>query len=704
MSEALATVEARAAHLVPLLAPRSIALVGASPKQGSFGNGMVRALRECGFPGAVYPVNPNYEAIEDYRCYPSVSALPERVDHVVLGVANRLLEAALDDALAAQARSATIFASGHLDGDGEPKLLDRGRAKVRAAGIPLCGGNCSGYANTTADTYIALGTRGPMPKGDATLITQSGSVQLAMRLNNGRVAWNLLIGSGQEIATSAADYMAFALTRPETRAIGLFLETVRDGPAFLAALEVAAERGIPIVAVKVGRSEAAARLAVSHSGAIAGNDAAYEAAFDRYGVHRVDDLDEMTAVLQMVRSPRRAARGALVALHDSGGERELLLDHADRLRVPVTAISAATTARLRACLEPGLEPVNPLDAWGTGNDYQAIFGAGFAALMDDENAAVGLWVADVLDGFGIHEGYMDPLLRVAATTTKPVAVATCFSKGANTGLAERLMRHDVPLLEGIRPALLAARAMLDLRDAAARPRPRRGPAPAPAVVDRWRVRLAGGATLDEVEGLALLADFGAPVVPHRVVETVVAAEAAARDLGFPVVLKTAMPGIAHKTEAGGVRLNLADSAAVARSYEDVAGRLGPRVMVAPMVRGGVELALAMVHDPTFGPIVGVGAGGTLVELMSDVRWGLTPLDDAWARRLIDRLACRRLLDGYRGQPAADLDSLAAAVARFAVIAEVLGPWLAEMDVNPVIAGPEGAVAIDALVVPRRNPA
>jgi hypothetical protein len=224
------------------------------------------------------------------------------------------------------------------------------------------------------------------------------------------------------------------------------------------------------------------------------------------------------------------------------------------------------------------------------------------------------------------------------------------------------------------------------------------------VVNRWRDRLARGATLDEVEGLALLADFGVPVVPHRVVETLAAAEAAARDLGFPMVLKTAMPGIAHKTEAGGVHLNLTDRAALMRAYEHLAGGLGPRVMVAPMVRGGVELALAMVHDPTFGPIVGVGAGGTLVELLADVHWSLTPLDEAWARRLIDRLACRRLLDGFRGKPAADLDSLAAAVARFGLIAETLGHLLAEMDVNPVIAGPEGAVAIDALVVPHRNPA
>jgi acetate---CoA ligase (ADP-forming) len=225
------------------------------------------------------------------------------------------------------------------------------------------------------------------------------------------------------------------------------------------------------------------------------------------------------------------------------------------------------------------------------------------------------------------------------------------------------------------------------------------PSPAPeGMRDKWRARLEQGGALDEAESLSLFADYGLPVLPHRVVESAAAAESAARELGFPAVLKTAMPGILHKSDVAGVKLALTDGAEVRAAYEDVASRLGPRALIAPMAGSGLELAFGAKLDPQFGPVVMVGAGGVLIEFLADRACGLAPIDTAEARRLIDSLALRPLLDGKRGRPAADMTALAEAFARFSVLAADLGGLVAEIDVNPVLAGANGCVALDALVV------
>ena len=686
-------------RLAPLLTPRSIAVIGASARPDSYGNGMIRSCTGSGFSGRVYLVNPNYDAIEGRPCHPSIGALPEAVDHAVIGVANDRLEAILAEAIAAGARAATIFASCYLDESRRPPLAERLAGLAREAALPVCGGNSSGFYNLDGKVRIGMGGDGERTAGGVAMISQSGSVYGAMHAIGGRIDWNLLVSSGQEFTTTAADYLDFALDLGTTRAVGLFIETARQPERFVAALEKAAARDIPVVVVKVGRSEASARFAATHSGAVVGSDASYDAVFDRHGVLRVADLDEMVATLQLMSMPRRAGPGGLAAIHDSGGERELLVDHAVDIGVPFARLGEATEARLAARLEYGLAPENPLDAWGTGNDFAGIFHDCFAALMDDADTAAGLWVADIHRDYSYHEAYCDAAIAVARQTDKPLAVATCSSVTENRDAAVRLLAAGVPLIAGTRPSLTAVRRMFDYRDFRAR-RPAAPPdPPPPETVARWRARLGEGAALDEAEGLALLGDFGVPVAPARIVETADGAAAAAAALGFPVALKTAAPGVTHKSEVGGVRLGLCDGAAVRAAHGDLAGRLGPRCLVSPMAPTGVELALGVVIDAQFGPLVMVGAGGVLVEHYRDNACALAPCDGECARRLVDRLAIRPLLDGARGAPAADLASLCVAIARLSVLAGALGDRLAGLDANPVIAGADGCVAVDALVVP-----
>ncbi|MGE0718665.1 MAG: acetate--CoA ligase family protein [Alphaproteobacteria bacterium] len=684
--------------LTPLLAPRSIAFVGASARADTPGNDMMRMVRRGGFAGRVTAVNPNAREIEGYPCVPRLADLDGPPDLAVLAVRNDRLEAAMEEAAAAGARAAVIFASAHLPDDGDPPLAARLAAIARRAGMPVCGSNCMGFYNDLDGVWVCGFPSPRQPqKGAIALVAHSGSVFGALAHNDPRLGWALAVSPGQEIATTVADYIDYAVQRPEVKVVGLFVETARDPVALRRALETAAARGVPVVALKVGRTEAAAAAAMSHTGAVAGSDAAWAALFDATGVARVETIDELSATLMLLSTGRRAAPGGLVTIHDSGGEREMLIDLADRMAVPLAPLAPATKAEIARHLDPGLEPGNPLDAWGTGHGFVGQFEASFRALVADEGAAMGLFCADIRDGYYVSDGFATAARAVAADTSKPIALATNYTQVRHDGIARALAADGVPVLDGTTNALAAVRAALAHRDFLARPA---DPPPVVAVSDckRQMARLAAGGVLDEIESLGLLAAWGLPVARHAVADTAADAVGAAHAIGFPVALKTAMPGLLHKSDAGGVALGLADADAVAAAWADMAARLGPRVVVAAMAQRGVELALGMVRDPQFGPVVLVGAGGTLIELMSDRAAALAPFGPATARRLLDRLALRPLLDGHRGRPAVDMAALAAIVAHFSVLAAAVGDVVAEIDVNPLVCASR-IVAVDALVVP-----
>ena len=670
-------------RLDPLLAPRSLALVGASARLDTPGNDMVRMARIAGYDGRIYPINPNYDSIEGLRCYPSLDALPETVDHAVLSVANHRLEAALDDAIRHGAKAATIFASGVLVPDDDPPLARRIGEKARAADMALCGGNCMGFYNLTAGLRVAgFPSAADMKPGGIAFIAQSGSAFGALAHNDRRLKFNLVVSSGGEWATTAADYLDWALAQDSTRVIALFLESVRDPEGFVAGLAKAAERRIPVVVLKIGRTEAAAAMAISHTGAVAGNDAAYEAVFQRYGVIRVTTLDEMAATLLVLSHPKPLGSGTLAAMHDSGGEREMVADIASDIGVPYAEISEATRTTLAKNLDPGLDPVNPLDAWGTGADYQNQFEACMRALLDDPASAMGVLFVDVRDEYYLSAGYAAAMRRVAERCSKPLCIATNYSMVLHEKLALEMTEAGIPVLDGTREALLAVRHAFEFRDFRL----------APAVPVAAKPR-------SEKDALELLADYGIRTTVRQVVGSCDAAVRAADAMGYPVVLKTAEPHIAHKTEVGGVYLNLRDAVAVAAAYDNTAARLGPLVAIECMAPSGIEIAIGAINDPQFGPYVMVAAGGVLIELLADRAVALAPIDAATARRLIEGLKVHRLLAGWRGAPPADIDALAECMARVSLLAAEHRDNIAEIDVNPVIVHAEGCVAVDALIVP-----
>jgi acyl-CoA synthetase (NDP forming) len=567
--------------------------------------------------------------------------------------------------------------------------------------MAVCGGNGMGFFNLEQSLRVCGYPEPPdLPAGPVAVVTHSGSVFSALLHNDRGLRFNLVVSAGNELVTSAAAYLDHALELPTTRVVALFLETVREPAAFRAALAKAASRAIPVVVLKVGRGQAARAMVAAHSGALAGEDGAYQALFDAYGVAQVTTLDELADTCELL-SGRRAHPGGLAAIGDSGGERAHLLDLAEQLRVPFAEISEATRERLAAVLEPGLPPTNPLDAWGTGNDADEIFAACIQALLEDPATGALALNLDLTTEPTPETSYTGLAITAAASTDKPVAVLANLTSAADPSEAATLRAAGVPVLEGTATGLSALQHLLAYRDFLAGLEAAPGRVGAKRARDRWLERLGeAGRPLDEAEGLALLGDWGVPVVAAEVAGSLEEALAAAGRVGWPVVLKTAAPGVAHKSDVGGVVLGLEGPDQLAAAYADLAGRLGSRVLVAAMVGPGVELALGVVDDPQFGPLLMVAAGGVLVEVLRDRRFALPPVGHAQAIAMLDRLAVRPLLDGIRGAPRADLDAVADAIVCLSDFALDLGPSLAALDVNPLIAGPDGCVAVDALVIAR----
>ncbi|MGB3316762.1 MAG: acetate--CoA ligase family protein [Albidovulum sp.] len=671
------------ARLDPLLAPKSVALLGASTVPDSFGWAMLDMARAGGFAGPVHPVNPRYAGTER-GFFARLSDLPEPVEHVVLGVANERLEACLTEAAEHGAKAVTIFA----DGKG-PARPDRIRAIAREAGMQVCGPNSMGFHNLDIGLRISPF---PAPKtlvpGGIAAILQSGSIMGALAHNDRRLRFNMLVSPGSEYLTTAADYLDWALDQKTTRVVGLFLEAVRDPETFLAALDRAEMLGIPVAMLKVGRTDLSRKMAQSHTGALVGDHDVFEAAMRERGVHLTDTVDELAATLQLFAMGKPAAPGAIAALHDSGGERELLVDTAERLSLPLARFAPETVARIERHLEPGLHAENPLDAWASGKNAEVTFLEAARAMMDDPGVAVGLYVLDWRQDYYLHAMHARVLIEAAKGTEKPLVALSNYSLTVNHDLACQLADHGIALLDGTEEGLKAVRHLLSARD--------RRPVDRPVSHVRTLTAIGEG----EAAGLALLATAGIDTPDHGRAATIEGTVAEAARIGYPVALKTAAPGIAHKTEAQGVALNLRDEAALRAAYADMAARLGPEVIVAAMVTSGAEWSLGVINDRDFGPAVMIAPGGVMVELLPERAVLMAPFTADTARAAILTLRASRLLTGYRGQAPLALDALAGAAACLSQLAHDARHQIEEMDVNPVIVTLDSAVAVDVLITPR----
>ncbi|MFY0312078.1 acetate--CoA ligase family protein [Leisingera sp. D0M16] len=676
------------ASLDALFTPRSIALVGVSDKPGSYGQAMDTMCCSGGYAGRIMRVNPRL-AQPGAGIYAALADLPEIPDHVVLGVATDRVEAATDEALASGARAITIFAECP-----DTAMRQRLGEKVRAAGAVLCGPNSMGLHELTGGLRIS-----PFPApldrkaGGIGLIAQSGSILGALVNNAPQLRFSQAVSTGSETVTTAADYLGWMAARPETTCIGLFLETVRDPDGFMQALQTASEKDIPVVILKVGRSALGARMAISHTGAMVGDDAVFRAMARRYGAHLAGTVDEMAAMLAVFSQGRRAPASGLASIHDSGGERELIADLAESAGLHFADLSAATRNAMQKVLEPGVAAENPLDAWATGRNAQSSFAGVTRAMMADPEVGVGLYVLNWRDNYELHAMHERALSAAFAGVDKPLFAVSNYALSDHKALAARLASQGIPLIGGLQNALSAVKALVSHQPMAARALP---PEPNPAA-EGWRDRLSAAEWIGEAEGYALFESYGIAVPRHGLARSREEALAIAQDIAGPVILKTAKPKLSHKSDVGGVRPGLATPEAIAAAYDDMAERLSPDALVAQMLAPGSEWSLGAVNDPHFGPVVRIAPGGLLVDLMPEQALLLAPFTAEEARAAILSLRASITLSGYRGQPPKALDALAQNAAALSRLTWDLRDVLAEAEINPVIVGEAGATAADAVI-------
>ncbi|MBV9522364.1 MAG: acetate--CoA ligase family protein [Alphaproteobacteria bacterium] len=686
-----------------MLRARSIAVIGASGKSGSFGHNVVTHLVDTGYGGRIYPINPRYEEIAGIRCFAEIATLPERVDCAVLAVADERLETALADAAAAHARSAVIFGSA-MEEPGRPgmPLTERLAAIAREAGMAMCGGNCMGFLNLVDKVMVGGWPYKPPPtQGPIGFITHSGSSYSGFALNQRQLGMSHMISSGQELATTTAEYLEFLLTQDGVRVIGCILETVRDPERFIAALEAADRKGVPVAVLKLGRSEHGKTMARAHSGALAGSDAAYRAVFERHNVVPVYSLDELADTLELLGCGRQPTTDAVALMTDSGGERTMIVDLAAERGIGWASLAEATTRILADNLDAGLAPINPLDVWGTGHEHERVARTCFQALADDPAVGQVVFASNVPGGRALARTWGRVTEAVHAASAKPVMMLGNLSSAFDRDEAARLRSLGIPVLLGTQSGLHAIAGSIAWHRHRRERRVMATASPPDQIIARWKERLAEakGASLDTGEGLALAADFGIPIAPSRVIAGESELDGALAALRFPVVLKTLAPAIDHKSDHGGVILGIETAAAARAACQDLLARLGGPMLVQEQVPHGTEIFLGLTVDAQFGPLVTVGLGGVFVEVIKDLVSFVPPIDGTAALTYLHRLKGFPLLEGARGRPSVDLAALSAAVARFSVLATALAPGLAEMDINPIIAGPEGAWAVDALVVP-----
>ena len=665
-------------RLVPevraLLFPRSLAVVGASPRSIEAVETVVRS----GIPA--WGVNPNREEVGGLPCFPRIADLPEVPETAFLLVNHERVEQAFEEAAAAGVRAFVVPGVGAEAGAEAAHTTARLAARARELGAVLLGPNCMGMVVPGGPmAWIGRPPESTAP-GHVAVLCQSGSVADAFLSLGGRVGFRCIVSSGAEAVTDAADYLAFFADDEGTEAVGLFLETVRRPAVFAAALERCALEGKTVVCLKVGRSEAAARAALSHTGALVGSNRAFSALLRRYGAVEVEDFHELVETLELLGRGGRPAGTRIAAISESGGECALLADQADAAGIPFAPLSDELASRLRHEFPNYLSPGNPLDAWAVA-EAEVVYPRSLELLAESGEFDILVAQAD-LSQFRdeSNDEWCELTLRTLAglrdRTGVFVAGTTVHSADPPRKFQELARELRLPLLRGPRDAMLALGRVAQLRPVSTET----DHGDVPDLADLLR---ASG-PLPEHESALVLERFGVPFAPRRRARTPEEAARATEELGAPVVVK--LDGEAHKSRSGGVVLDVGSPGEAA----EAARRLGGSVLVAEQVEAGDEVLCGMTRDTDYGPVLAVGAGGTAVEELGQVVLSVAPVDLDTARSLVDE---------------AGIEDASGVVARTLVALSRLAlayPEIESVDVNPLILTPTGGVAVDALVLVSAN--
>jgi acetate---CoA ligase (ADP-forming) len=697
-----------------LFNPHSIAVIGAS-ESSSRARAIFNNLREFGYRGKIFPVHPSRAEAFGLKCYPKITDIPEVVDAFIIAIPRDQVIPALEGCAEKGARAGVIISAGFAEASAEGKVLqDRLTEIAESAKITICGPNCYGVANIHERVALLLGTdvRHVQP-GKIGLVFQSGGLLNLTLLAAWDRGWGIshAISCGNEAVIHVAHYAEYLVRDSRTQAVGILTEGIKDPEKFLALARLAAELEKPLVVLKIGKSEKGVKAAQAHTGTLVGSDVVYDAVFKQHGVVRVHDLDDFIETVELFSKRKKLTGGRLGFIAPSGAECGLIADIANDAGIDLPELSAKTVDRLHKVQSPFLSIRNPLNAPEQYTRKEEIFNECIAALLDADNLdIVGLRLPlprmredrDVVNRFG-------DLVRAAQNTEKLLIVFSRASVSLPEYWRQLLRQHEIPFLLEYRKGFKALKSLLHYY----------------RFIDRDKTSLDSGVRVDvnlgKVNGLLqsfgrtlterqskqILAEYGIPSALESLATSAEEAIEIARRIGYPAVLKIESPEIAHKTEAHAVEIGINSDAEVraaygriienARAYNSAAQING--VLVQEMVRGGREVIIGMTQDSQWGPTIIFGLGGILVEVLKDIAMRVAPLTRFDVEEMLTELKGAKILQGFRGQPPADIAAVVDIVLRFSQLCLDLKDDIAEIDINPlmIFENGQGAKVIDCLM-------
>jgi acyl-CoA synthetase (NDP forming) len=697
-----------------LFNPRSIALIGAS-ESSSRSRAIFNNLREFGYRGKIFPVHPTRGEAFGLKCYPKVTDIPEVVDAFIIAIPRDHVVTALEECAEKGVKAGVIISAGFAEASPEGKVQqDRLTEIAEAAKMRICGPNCYGVANIYERVALLLGTdvRHVQP-GKIGLVFQSGGLLNLTLLAAWDRGWGVshAISCGNEAVVHVTHYTEYLVRDSRTQVVGILTEGIKDPERFLAVARLAADREKPLIILKIGKSEKGIKAAQAHTGTLVGSDAVYDAVFKQHGLVRVHDLDDFIETVELFSKRKRLGGGRLGFIAPSGAECGLIADIATDAGIDLPELPAKTVGRLKKVQSPFLSIRNPLNAPEQYTRKEEIFNECIAALLDADNLdIVGLRLP--LPRMREDRDVVSRFADLAEAGKKTEKLLIVFSR-ASVSLPEywrRLLReHEIPFLLEYRKGFKALKSLLHYyrfidRDKASLDSGIRVGVNLSKVKGLLRSR---GRTLTERQSKQILAEYGIPIARESLATGAEDAVRIARDIGYPVVLKIESPEIAHKTEARAVEIGIRSDAEVRASYGRIMENVRAYnsaaqingVLVQEMIRGGREVIIGMTQDSQLGPTIILGLGGILVEVLKDIAMRVAPLTRFDVEEMLAELKGAKILQGFRGEPPADIAALIDITLRFSHLCLDLKHDIAEIDINPlmVFENGQGAKVVDCLM-------
>ncbi|MFB9262314.1 acetate--CoA ligase family protein [Bradyrhizobium erythrophlei] len=698
-----------------MLHPRNIVLVGATDKPGNYAERIWNNLIKYRYAGGLFPINAKRETIWGVPCYKDFASLPEKPDHVLVLVPARFAVQVIRDAAAAGARSATIVTSGfsELQDEESQRLAVELKQAIKETGLAVTGPNCLGNLSAGENLFTNIDDRiVTMDQGAVAIAGQSGAIVMAIRqtLEDRGVGVGYMVTTGNESGLETPDLMAYFAADPSIRVIVVYLEGVRNTKAFRDACKAARAAGKPVIALKLGASEGGRAAAMAHTGALAGSIETFDAISTREGVIRVRGLDELIETTECFvhADPPKGNRLAAVSL--SGGKRGLLIDAFYSAGLNFAPLSPNASGQLAEMLGPGSIVGNPLDAGFAAVVDPSVYMKSIKIMIDDPDTDIVIIDAELPKApHELRERNLRIVNEMAGSAHKPVIYISAMSIGFTEHTkALRKSLPNIAVLQGLDRAVGAIKSLIEyaslrkeMPDVASSSK-----ASARAVLEKTLKSANGAAALDEVASKKLLKAYGIPISKEEVAQTAADAVKIAKKIGFPVVAKVVSPDILHKSDVGGVVLNLGSAAEVKKAFNDITARVKklkgkPKlegILIAQQVKADLELVVGASLDAEMGPVVLFGTGGVDIELLKDVALAGAPLDAAEAKQLIAKTKAGIKMKGYRGKPALHEPSAVKALVGLANLMADAGNRIASIDVNPFLINSKLGVAVDGLIV------